>query len=429
MNSLISSLRPRRSAYVRLCAALLALTPVATAFAAPAAGPHWVVSWTAAVQSVSPRADAPGFDRAPLVDHQTVRQIIYSRLAGTRLRLHISNRYGLTPLVIDRTQLALSGGAAAVEGQSERAVTFGGHPVLVLAPGAEAQSDPVPLAVPAGGALAVSFFVDRSEKPSTWHKLASQVNYLSVPGDHAADPGGSAFRGHFTAYLWLSALDVDASDDPEAYAVVAIGDSITDGMRSTLNANRRWPDVLARSLAGSGRAVAVVNQGISGNRLLSDSPCYGERLVSRFDADALAPAGVRAVVLLVGINDINFAAMPPRPGLDCDFPHTRVTADDLINGYRELIAAARSRGVRVIGATLTPASLPAAREAIRREVNQWIRSSHAFDEVVDFDAALRDPARPDDLLPAYDSDDHIHPSDAGYAEMARQLASRELVAR
>jgi len=403
---------------------LAGLLAVGATQAAPAATGQWVQSWTAAPQSVSDHPNAPSFDRSPSINHQTVRQIIYSRLAGDRVRIQISNRFGHAPLAIAQTHIALSRSTAALEPNTDRAVTFGGSPSVVIAPGADIVSDPVSLAVPAGGALAVSFFIDSAEKPSTWHKLSSQVNYLSTTGNFVTDPGATPFRGHFTSYLWLAGLLVDAPGNTRPYAVVAIGDSITDGMRSTLNANRRWPDVLARTLAGSG--IAVVNQGISGNRLLSDSPCYGERLVGRFDADALSRQGVRAVVVLVGINDINFAATPPREGLDCDFPHTGVSETDLINGYRTLIAAAHARGIRIIGATLTPASLPPAREAIRVAVNRWIRTSGAFDAVVDFDAALRNPARPDALLPVYDSNDHIHPSDAGYAEMARQVTLHQL---
>jgi lysophospholipase L1-like esterase len=214
----------------------------------------------------------------------------------------------------------------------------------------------------------------------------------------------------------VTGLSVDASS---AVAVAAIGDSITDGMRSSLNQNRRWPDAFARKLAHSGdRSVAVVNLGISGNRLLSDSPCYGDALVKRFDRDVLERPGVKTAILLIGINDINFADMPPRAGLDCDSPHTPVSAAALIDGYQWVIAAAHQHGVRVFGATLTPAALPPQRESIRLAVNQWIRTGRAFDGVVDFDAALRDPAQPERLQRAYDSGDHIHPSDAGYAAMA-----------
>ena len=193
-------------------------------------------------------------------------------------------------------------------------------------------------------------------------------------------------------------------------------------MRSSLNENHRWPDAFARRLAQAGnRSTAVINLGISGNRLLSDSPCYGDALVKRFGRDVLERPGVRTAIVLIGINDINFSSMPPRAGLDCDYPHTSVSAGDLIDGYKRVIAEAHRRGVRVFGAPLTPASLPPQRESIRLAVNQWIRTAGAFDGVVDFDAALRDPAQPERLQQGYDSGDHIHPSDAGYAVMAQAI--------
>ena len=217
-------------------------------------------------------------------------------------------------------------------------------------------------------------------------------------------------------------------ESPSAHAVVAIGDSITDGMRSSLNQNRRWPDALARRASQSGdKSAGVVNLGMSWNRLLSDSPCYGDALATRFGRDVLAQPGVKTVILLIGINDINFAAMPPHGGLDCDSPHTQVTADGLIAGYKRVIAAAHARGLRIFGATLTPAALPPQREAIRAEVNQWIRTSHAFDGVVDFDAALRDAAEPTRLRRNFDSGDQIHPSDAGYAAMADAIPLQAVV--
>jgi lysophospholipase L1-like esterase len=391
----------RTASSVFLVAALCAAVQ-----AAPESG-HWVASWAAAPQRVPDRADAPSYNKAPAVDRQTVRQIIYTRLAGNRVRLHLSNRYGSEPLVIARTHIALSRSAAATDAASDTLVTFHGKAEAVIPAGGELRSDPVALAVPAGGALAVSFYVDHGVRPLTWHKLASQVNYLSDAGNHAAEPAATVFRKRFTSYLWLDGLDVDTGTRAGDFAVAAIGDSITDGMRSTLNANRRWPDMLARRLVGTG--VSVVNLGVSGNRLLNDSACYGERMVARFTPDALEQSGVR---------DIDFPAMRPRSGLDCDAPHTAVSAADMAAGYESLIAAARARHIRLIGATLTPASFPPAREEIRLAVNHWIRTSGKFDAVIDFDAALRDPAQPSRLIPRFDSGDHVHPSDAGYAEMA-----------
>jgi lysophospholipase L1-like esterase len=386
---------------------------------------HWVAAWAAVPQSVSDNPAAPSFDRAPRIDGRTVRQIVYPSLSGRRLRLQISNRYGRQALTIDAARVADAGAHASIAATSDRSVTVGGQARIVVAAGATVWSDPIELPVQAGQPLAVSFYLAGDAAPSTWHKLASQVNFISEPGNHAADAEGTAFSARYTSYLWLSGLDVETV--PQAYAVVAIGDSITDGMRSSLDANRRWPDGLARALAG--RDVAVVNAGISGNRLLSDSPCYGERLLARFAPDALAQDGVKTVIVLIGINDINFAAMPPHAGLDCDNPHTPVDAAALEAGYRQLAAAAHAHGLRVIGATLTPASLPPTREAIRNAVNAWMRNGGTFDAVIDFDAVLRDPRDPRRLLPLYDSDDHIHPSDAGYAAMAAHVPLEWLAPR
>ena len=254
------------------------------------------------------------------------------------------------------------------------------------------------------------------------------------------DVSGEAFKGGATSWLFIDALEVRASSESETPSqstsaqsgaqrevqprvAVAIGDSITDGMRSSLNGNQRWPDFLARRLAEhpATAAVSVVDLGISGNRLLSDSPCYGEKLAGRFEHDAIQAAGARYIMVLIGINDINFQDMPPRKGLDCDFPHTPVNASDLIAGYKALIATAHGAHRRIYGATLTPASLPPAREAIRLAANRWIRDSGAFDAVIDFDQAVRDPAQPDRLLHRYDSDDHVHPNDAGYQAMAQAI--------
>ncbi|WP_168795446.1 SGNH/GDSL hydrolase family protein [Paraburkholderia aromaticivorans] len=394
--------------------AQFAASPTVFAADAPA---HWVTAWATALQPVPQRADLPPLYRAPEVAGRTVRQIVYPTLSGKSTRVHLSNRYGKTPLVIEDLRIARSAGGAAAAGEGATRVTFGGNGTVSIPPGGELDSDPVAIDVAEGAPYAVSAFMGPEQRIVAWHRVSNQVNYVSAPGNHAADASAEAFRGRFTQYVWITGLSVDAA--PASAAVAAIGDSITDGMRSSLNQNHRWPDALARRFAASGdRSTAIVNLGISGNRLLSDSPCYGDALATRFEHDVLARPGVKTAILLIGINDINFAAMPPRNGLDCDFPHTSATAADLIAGYQRLITAARHAGVKVFGATLTPASLPPPRESIRLAVNQWIRTSHAFDGVVDFDAALRDPAQLDRLQRNFDSGDHIHPSDAGYAAMA-----------
>nr|WP_245746913.1 SGNH/GDSL hydrolase family protein [Paraburkholderia lycopersici] len=388
---------------------------VSPAFADQPSG-SWVTSWATALQSIPQRDSLPALYRTPDVAGRTVRQIVYPTLGGSVVRVRVSNLYGRTPLVIEAMAIAPSAGGAAASEAGVVSVTFGGRPAVSVPPGAALDSDPVHIELRAHKPYAISSYMGPGQTVVAWHRVSNQVDYVSRPGDHVADPSIAAFTQRFTQYVWVTGLAVEA---PGASTVAAIGDSITDGMRSTLNQNRRWPDALARRLAQSQRSdLAVIDLGISGNRLLNDSPCYGEALERRFERDALAHPGVRTVVLLIGVNDINFQAMPARSALDCDFPHAHVDANDLIAGYRRVIAQAHGRGVRILGATLTPASLPPEREAIRAAVNQWIRSSRAFDGVVDFDAALRDPADPTRLRHEYDSGDHIHPSDAGYAAMA-----------
>lgn len=410
--------------FAAICAAALVaqVNFAPHAFAADAteapANEHWVSAWGTALQSIPQLANLPPLYRAPDVAGRTVRQLIYPQLDGKRMRLRISNLYGTEPLVVESMTVAraAAGDSAAIRAGSARPVLFGGRKSVTVAPGAQATSDAVNFDADAFRPVAVSMFMGKDQKLVAWHRVSSQVNYISMPGDRTEDASAGAFRTRFTQFAWLTNVMVES---PSAQAIIAIGDSITDGMRSSINANRRWPDALAKQVArkGGGQTV-VVNAGISGNRLLSNSPCYGEAVVSRFERDALRQPGVRAIIVLIGINDINFMAMPAHAGLDCDAPHTEVNADALVRGYQRLIAQAHQRGIKIYGATLTPASLPPEREAIRTAVNESIRSSKAFDGVIDFDQSLRDPARPSVLQRRYDSGDHIHPSDAGYAAMA-----------
>ncbi|PTB17372.1 GDSL family lipase [Trinickia symbiotica] len=391
----------------------------AAAGAPTAAAEQWVASWATALQAIPELRDPPPLYRAPDVSDRTVREIVYPTLSGRRVRVTISNAYGRAPLAIDDVVMAQSAGGAAVRPATAVQLTFAGRTSIVLEPGDEVETDAAEMELHAGEAYAISVHARRGQTMTAWHRVANQINYVSSPGDHAADAEGSAYTSRFTEHAWVTAISVPRESSA---AIAAIGDSITDGLRSSLNENRRWPDALTRRLAGAGGAsTAVLDLGISGNRLLSDSACYGEALERRFAHDALGPAGVKAVIVLIGINDINFATMPRRSGLDCDAPHTVVTAQDLIEGYRRLIDAAHRRGVRVFGATLTPAAAPPAREAIRLAVNTWIRTSGAFDGVIDFDAALRNPANADRLRRDYDSGDGIHPNDSGYEAMGAAI--------
>ncbi|MBR8133369.1 SGNH/GDSL hydrolase family protein [Burkholderia ambifaria] len=413
-----------RSSFV---ATVLGASMFLSPLAASAAPGGWVAAWATALQPIPDLVAPPPLYRAPDVAGRTVRQIVYPTVSGHAARIRVSNAYGRAPLVIEAAGLARAGDGAALVDEASTAVRFGGKASVTLAPGHELESDPVAIDVTAGRPYAISLRMGASQRMTVWHRVSNQFNYVSAPGDHVNDPGAGAFRTRFTQYAWVTELAVEAG--AARASVAAIGDSITDGLRSSLNRNRRWPDALALRLTAAGsNSLGVVNLGISGNRLLSDSACYGTSLASRFERDALSRAGVKAAIVLIGINDINFAAMPPRAGLDCDSPHTQVTAASLIAGYRRLVEAAHRQGVKVFGATLTPAALPAGREAIRLEVNRWIRSGGGFDGVVDFDAVLRDPARPSVLLRRYDSGDGIHPSDAGYTAMADAVPMEQLYA-
>ncbi|WP_347557635.1 SGNH/GDSL hydrolase family protein [Robbsia sp. KACC 23696] len=410
----------RRAALILGLAAAVSQGAQAAQQATPTDG--WQTAWATALQPVPRVAHAPSYNLAPALGGRTLRQVIRVQVAGAQWRLRLSNRYGDRPVSIDAASLAPAGRGAALAG-APLALTFGGARSISLAPGESRLSDPLTTPL-RPGPLAISLAIDdKTAAPNTWHKLASQLSYVSSD-DKTMDRDAAPFKVGPTSWLFIDALLVDAR--PPAGVIVAIGDSITDGMRSTLNANARWPDRLAERIeadpATAGRA--VVNQGISGNRLLSNSACYGESLTSRFDHDALTLPGSRDIIVLIGINDINFQAMPPRAGLDCDFPHTAVSAADLIAGYRRLIERAHHAGKRIFGATLTPASLPADREAIRLAVNHWMREAPGFDGVVDFDRVLRDPAHPAALQRHYDSGDHIHPSDAGYRAMAEAIPLR-----
>ncbi|KVC40292.1 GDSL family lipase [Burkholderia pseudomultivorans] len=408
-------------------AAVLGASVFLSPLAASAAPAGWVAAWATALQPIPDLAVPPPLYRAPDVAGRTVRQIVYPTVSGQAARIRVSNAYGRAPLVVEAASLARAGEGAALADAAAVPVRFGGRASVTLAPGQELESDPVAIEVSAGRPYAVSLHMGANQRMTVWHRVSNQLNYVSTPGDHVNDAGAAAFRSRFTQYAWVTELAVEAGS--ARASVAAIGDSITDGLRSSLNRNRRWPDALARRLTAAGTdSIGVVNLGISGNRLLSDSPCYGTSLASRFERDALSRAGVKAAIVLIGINDINFAAMPAHAGLDCDYPHTQVTAASLIDGYRRLIEAAHRQRVKVFGATLTPAGLPATREAIRLEVNRWIRSGGGFDGVVDFDAVLRDPARPSVLQRRYDSGDGIHPSDAGYSAMADAVPVERLQA-
>lgn len=363
---------------------------------------HWTASWGTAMAGPPPDASLQTFD------NQTVRLVVQASLGGNRVRIRLSNEMGTTPLQVGAARIGLRAQGSDVAPGSDRALTFSGRAGVTIPPGAPALSDPVELHLPPLASVAVSLYLPGTVQATTLHSLALQTGYVSPPGDHTASASLPVART-IAAWPFLTALEVDGAGS----AIVVLADSLTDGTRSTPDANRRWTDVLARRLQGErgpAARIAVINRGISANRLSSNSPANplaGQNAQARFERDVLSTSGVRQVVLFVGINDIgNSAAASP------------LTFEDMVAGYRQLIARAHAARIAVIGATLAPfegaAYYSAEKEALRQAVNAWIRASGEFDAVLDADRILRDPARPGRLLPAYDSGDHLHPNDRGY---------------
>jgi lysophospholipase L1-like esterase len=338
--------------------------------------------------------------------------IAHTTIGGQRVRLELSNAFGSTPLVIGATHIALREKDSAIVPASDRAVLFGGRPTCWIPPGATELSDPVNLEVPAESDLAVSIYVPGNERAETMHAVGLHTTYISKEGDVTAQP---MITDAITAqsYYWLTNIDIAATQD--AAAIVAFGDSITDGAVSTPNTDRSWPSFLARRLAANGGAnIAVLNQGISGNRLLRDGA--GVSALARFDRDVLSQPGVKWLMILEGINDIGLGSRPDTPVSDA------VSSDDLIAALKQLIERAHEHGIKVIGGTLTPFEgagyYSESGEMIREIVNQWIRTAGAFDAVVDFDAVTRDPAHPKQFREGFNNGDHLHPNDKGYEAMA-----------
>ncbi len=407
-----------------LLAALLLAVTAAPLPSRAGEATHWATTWTASPQPLW----AGDFVLPTNVPHhlwnQTVRQTARVSIGGARVRVLLSNEYGSKPLRIGAARIARSQGDGRIAAASDRTLTFGGKTSVVIPPGAPMLSDPVELDVPALGDVSVSLYLPEPTPPATFHWDARQTTLVGA-GDQT---GATALKAETTlsTRVFLSAIQVQTPAPTRS--VVALGDSITDGNMSTVDQNRRWPDFPARRMAG--QDVAVLNAGISGARLLQDK--MGSNALARFDRDVLAQPGVAAAVVFIGINDIGWNGTAVAPA----DPAAR--AEDLIAGYRQLIARAHTRGVRIVGATLTPFEgalqdtpmrgyFDADKERVRQAVNAWIRDSGEFDAVLDFDAVTRDPSRPARFLPAYDSGDHLHPGDAGYQAMADSIDLRALL--
>ena len=401
---------------VLLVSASLAGSAAAQSTPPPAA--HWVGSWGA----------DPALPNGPEVTNQTIRQVVRLSMGGNAVRIRISNELGTAPLVIGAAHVAKPGEEpGSIDPATDRLLTFGGRPSVTIPPGAPAVSDPVALDTKALDRLAVSLFVPRDTGPTATHPLGRATAFLADGGDMTT----AATLSHPTtssARFFLSGVDVQAVGGA---AIVTLGDSITDGYGSTIDADRRWPDVLAERLSQASLPLAVVDAGISGNRILHDMPeaQFGPAAIARFDRDVLAVPGVRTVILMESINDIG------HPG-SADLPDQKVSAEDIIAGMRQIIDRAHGRGLRILGATLTPYAdtvfpgyFSKEGEASRQAVNHFIRDGGAFDGVIDFDAVVRDPAHPDHISAAYDFGDHLHPNDAGYRKMGESIDLNQLDAR
>jgi lysophospholipase L1-like esterase len=405
--------RPRRGV-------LLAGAVVAAALAL-AGGPataqlwnteQWTASWGTAPAGPPAEANVQAFNG------QTLRLIVHTSIGGTRARIRVSNEFGSTPLRLGAARIALRASGSDIATGSDRALTFSGQEGITIPPGARVLSDPVELNVPPLADLAVSLYLPGQVRTTTLHSAGLQTSFVSLPGNFTAAPTLPVQRT-IDNWPFLTEVDVQTSGT----AIVTLGDSITDGTRSTVDTRNRWTDWLVRRLQtvrdpvlGMHSRIGVVNRGISGNRLLGDAPnpLAGRSILERFDRDVLATAGVKCMTLMIGINDIGNSS-----------PANPVTAADLTAGYRQVIARAHAKGIAVYGATLTPFEgagyYSADKEVVRQAVNNWIRTSDEFDGVIDFDQVVRDPARPSRFLPMFDSGDHLHPSDAGYQAMGNAV--------
>ncbi len=398
-------------------ALLLTVSPVLAQTGAR--NPHWVATWATALvarpsQPAQPAAVAEPAGQAaqpqapPRFSNQTLRQIVHTSIGGQRVRVILSNAFGTSPLRVGGARLGLRQTDSILVAGSAQPLTFSGRPSTSIPAGAVMVSDPVSLAVPPLSDLAIDLYLPddtgASPSPLTSHNGALQTSFVSAAGDYT---GATQFPVMSTTTSWFFVARVEVMAPAQVGAVAAIGDSITDGSRSTPDTNNRWPDHLARALNQNGRAMAVLNLGIGGNRVLSDG--NGPNALARFDRDILVPPGVTHVIFMEGINDLGRA----------------VSADDVIAGHKQIIERARARGLTIIGATITPIEdttfagyYTPANEAARQAVNQWIRTSKAYDGVIDFDALLRDASRPTKLQQPLASSDYIHPNDAGYRAMA-----------
>jgi lysophospholipase L1-like esterase len=388
----------------------LAALVFAAAFsrAQPTPHPQWVGTW-----ATSPmQADG---NNIRLFSSVTMREIVHISAGGEQIRLRFTNEFGLDPLTVADAHVALSAGGSSIQPASDHAVTFGGAASVNIPPGGAIFSDPVALAVAPLSDLAVSFYLPpQIMRAETYHSFADQDNYLADGHSSAAPDLPQPTK--LSSWYFFDGVDVAAA--PGSFAIVTLGDSITDGALSSRNSNHRWPDVLAARLSQdhSLAHVSVLNEGIGGNRVLNENA--GPSAISRVDRDVLAQSGVRYVIVLESINDIGRLK-------NVQVPWDAITASQLEWGFKQIADQAHQHGIKIIGATLTPYGGAGyssdTGEQVREAVNDWIRNSGTFDGVIDFDKITQDPQNPTHFNPAYDSGDHLHPKDEGYKAMGEGI--------
>ena len=388
-----------------------------------AASPNaWIATWATSPQSGTPNPREPLLN----IDNQTVRERVRASIGGSQIRLRFSNEFGSSPLLIGAATVAIPKDVSTIKEESIRNVTFEGRNSIEIPAGAPVLSDPISLQLTPGAEISISIYFPNRLTTPTLHAFAFKHAVVSQHGDFTherkIDPAALS-----TASILVTAVLVPAQ--PSNRLVVAFGDSISDGDGSTVDADNNYPNNLIRRIAktSNGSTLAVVNEGIVGNRLLRDSEIFGVSALARFDRDALVLPGVTHIVLLEGINDIGFVGAKMDGQYLADPAETR-SAQDIIDAYRQLISRAHARGIKVIGATITPCEgvdIPGyysdAKETVRETVNKWIRTGGAFDGMIDFDAVVRDPDHPTRLLPKFASKDHLHPNDTGYKAMADSI--------
>lgn len=414
-------MRNRKAAQVVLAICVAGVLSLAVSAENSSKKGHWVSAWSTAVHAPPPFPDLPP---SPVFENQTIRMVVRPTIGGERVRIRLSNAFGTAAVTVGAAHVALAANASGIVPGSDHALTFGGRPSVSIPPGAPVLSDAVDLKVVPFAEITVSIYLPEKTPASALHFWGQHETYISGPGDLSAKPDIPTPTIKMSWY-WLADLEVWASDGTGA--TVALGDSITDGVGAKQGDYPDWPDILANRLAAEKGcpSLAVINEGISGNRILHDGA--GISALARLDRDVLAQPGVVNVIVLEGINDIGFPHVKLRSPKDTTpkempFAGELVTAQELMMGLRQIIERAHQHGIRVFGATLTPYEgadyYSTDGEATRQAVNQWIRTSGAFDGVFDFDAAVRDPKYPTRLREAYDSGDRLHPSAAGFEAMA-----------